>query len=142
MHHKPTDQSDNKRSAQGTLLKNRRIQTMMNDHRAYRIVDVNTARELAENLSTPGRTWCLCAAFRYKGLLFLNDAFSEDGAQEYAVVRESDNQQIESITFSWISIAEAKDSIEEVETGNGCPGLPVVALKTTHPVDGPCHLCA
>lgn len=115
---------------------------MMNDHRAFRVVDVDTARELAENLSTPGRTWCLCAAFRYKGLLFLNDAFSEDGAQEYAVVRESDNQQIESITFSWISIAEAQDSIEELETGTGCPGLPVVALKTTHPVDGPCHLCA
>ena len=59
---------------------------MMNDQRAYRIVDVTTAKELAENLSTPGRTWCLCTAFRYKGLLFLNDAFSEDGAQEYAVV--------------------------------------------------------
>ena len=115
---------------------------MMNDQRAYRIVDVATAQELAEKLSTRGRTWCLCAAFRYKGLLFLNDAFSADGAQEYAVVRESDNQQIESITFSWISIAEAKHSIEELETGTACPGFPVVALKTTHPGDGPCHWCA
>jgi len=115
---------------------------MMNDHRAYRIMNVDTAQDLAEKLSTPGRTWCLCAAFRYKGLLFLNDAFSADGAQEYAVVRESDNQQIESITFSWISIAQATQSIEELEKGISCPGFPVVPLKTAHPVDSPCHLCA
>ncbi len=118
-----------------------RTELMINEHRVYRVIDVETSQDLAEKLSTPGRTWCLCYAFRYKGLLFLNDAFSEDGAQEYAVVRESDNQQIESITFSWISIATAKRSIEQLEAGVAYPG-PVVNLNTTHPVDGPCRFCA
>jgi len=114
---------------------------MIHEHRVYRVIDVESSQDLAETLSTPGRTWCLCCAFCYKGLLFLNDAFSEDGAQEYAVVRESDNQQIESITFSWLSIPRAKRSIEELETGTGCPG-PLVNLKTNHPADGPCRFCA
>lgn len=43
-------------------------------------------------------------------LFFLNDSFSEDGAQEYAVVRNG--RQIESITFSWCSRAEAHNHID------------------------------
>jgi hypothetical protein len=39
------------------------------------------------------------------GYLFLNDSFSPDGAQEYAVFKISNGQfiQIESITVSWCS---------------------------------------
>ena len=123
------------------LVRQGDAELMMHENRVYRVIDVESSQDLAEKLSTPGRTWCLCSAFRHKGLLFLNDAFSEDGAQEYAVVRESDNQQIESITFSWLSIPRAKRSIEELETAAGCPG-PVVNLQTNHPLNGPCRFCA
>jgi hypothetical protein len=55
-----------------------------------------------------------------EGYLFLNDATSADGAQEYAVIRPLPNGeylQIESITFSWCRAQQALDYIRQVLAG-------------------------
>jgi hypothetical protein len=85
---------------------------MMNKNRRFMISDRYTLDELAEKLTQ--RSWCLCSGFLAEGLLFLNDAFSEDGAQEFAVFRCSFTRaeleaepctldQVESLTCSWMS---------------------------------------
>jgi hypothetical protein len=76
---------------------------MFHRGRTHRVAEIETAAELAERLVE--HTWTLCTGFRHGGLLWLNDSTGPDGAQEFAVVREG--RQIESITFSWCSRAEA-----------------------------------
>jgi hypothetical protein len=95
---------------------------MVHTERVFKFAeDVTSVARLAESLTQ--RTWTLCTAFRLmtapgaEPLLFLNDSFSEDGAQEYAVVRNG--RQIESITFSWCSRAEAHNYIAWLVGGGG-----------------------
>lgn len=57
---------------------------MVHKQRAYQIVDVATFRELAQTLRH--HTWSGCNGFRKEDWLLLNDSFSPDGAQEYAVL--------------------------------------------------------
>ncbi len=73
---------------------------------------------LADKLSN--NSWTLCQGFesKVKGVLFLNDSLSEDGAQEFAVVYTENYTeciQIESITFSWCDEKEALKLIKECE---------------------------
>lgn len=77
---------------------------MIHHRRTFAITDVATADELANKLGN--HTWCACSGFRLGALLFLNDAFSADGAQEYAVWHEPRAVQIESVTASWMTEAE------------------------------------
>jgi hypothetical protein len=85
---------------------------MMNKNRRFSIADRYSLTELAEKLTT--MSWCLCNGFLAEGLLLLNDAFSEDGAQEFAVFRcpfslaelEAEPRtldQLESLTCSWMT---------------------------------------
>jgi hypothetical protein len=78
---------------------------MMNSHRRFNITTIDDVDELVAKFSM---TWTRCTGFRIHGYLWLNDSFSEDGAQEYAVFKpvwEGGEQvgwdQIESITVSW-----------------------------------------
>lgn len=66
-----------------------------------------------------GQEWTPCSGFRHGGHLWLNDATGPDGAQEYAVVREDDHAQIESVTFGWVSGARGLAIIREVIAGEG-----------------------
>ena len=75
---------------------------MIHESRRFHLVVVDSVGQLVDDFKK--YTWTLCTGFSLQGFLFLNDSFSEDGAQEYAVVR--DGQQIESITVSWMSRAE------------------------------------
>ncbi len=93
---------------------------MIHKNRIFQIVeDVTSIALLAENLTQ--HTWTLCTAFKLviergaEPLLFLNDSFSENGAQEYAVIRAG--RQIESITFSWCSRGQAHNSIAWLARG-------------------------
>ena len=61
---------------------------MIHKNRCFGVGNVQTIEELAEKLTTA--TWTLCTGFRFQGLLFLNDSFTEESAQEYAVIREAD----------------------------------------------------
>ena len=85
---------------------------MFHKHRTWSIHVVQSADQLAEMLTQ--QTWTLCSGFAVAGhedYLFLNDATHEDGAAEYAIIkgglRAAHRFQIESITFSWCTTAEA-----------------------------------
>jgi len=91
---------------------------MIHHRRRFNVADIDTAATLAQIL-TRG-TQCLCSGFRVAGYLFLNDSFSEDGAQEYAVFRvasDGQHEQIESITFGWCNYAQTLDYIERIVRG-------------------------
>ena len=116
---------------------------MIHKNRTFQIVEeVTDIAYLAEILIE--RSWTLCTAFRLvptpdaEPLLFLNDSFSEDSAEEYAVVRGG--RQIESITFSWCSQGEAYNHIASLVRGGGVdcgPLEPRLEPADTHT----CPLC-
>jgi len=94
---------------------------MLHNNRVFCLAVVATEGELAEKLID--YTWCLCTGFQLEDsldTLFLNDSTSEDGAQEYAVLRHLQGTwfQVESITFGWIeSHVKAAGYIREAITG-------------------------
>lgn len=114
--------------------------------RTWSLSTVETAEELAEKLSE--MTWCGCAAFRVCGApyLYLNDSFSADGAQEYAVLKPDgpDYVQVESITFSWCSREKALEYIRRIVAGefdNASYALRVTARIEPSEKHRPCHNC-
>ena len=111
---------------------------MIHDHRQFRIQDVPTAAELAVKLTH--HTWTGCTGFRFGAYLFLNDALSGDGSQEYAIIREADGQQVESVTFSWLSTEEALTWLSGLNDGSTSLGEYGRVNVQTHP-HGPCYLC-
>ena len=111
---------------------------MVHSKRVYRVVDKATASELARILAE--HTWCGCNGFRIGHLVFLNDSFSADGAQEYAVFDERRNCQIESLTVSWMTRESLEATITRLlDTGAEWCGSPLPSLD--HP-KGPCYACA
>ena len=120
---------------------------MFFENRIYKIREVTDIDWLAKHLSC--MTWCLCNGFRYSGVWFLNDAGSEDGAQEYAAIilnEAGDFIQVESITFSWCTAAEAKQYIMDCaryayRLNKQLPMNRVVTPRFDHAV-GSCSFCA
>lgn len=117
---------------------------MIHRDRIWCVVD-REPEALAADLTA--YSWTLCTGFRCRGYLFLNDSSSEGGAQEYAVVRESDGQQVESITFSWCSYQEALAHIQDAVSGRfdgqARPSGIVPAAQVQSPRQhGTCPLCA
>jgi len=109
---------------------------MIHGKRTFHVGAVATPEELAEKLT--GSTWTLCTGFELDGVLFLNDSFSEDSAQEYAVIE--DGHQVESITFSWCDRPQAEQHIRTIIAGAGVdmgPTRPKVDASSRHS----CHLC-
>ncbi len=92
---------------------------MFHDTRRWKVAPVASAEELARTLTE--QTWCLCNGFELAGYWFLNDATSEDGGQEYAIVKKDgpggQPLQVESITMSWCSIDEALQYIADATAG-------------------------
>lgn len=118
---------------------------MLHTKRRWCVAPVASAEVLAEKLSE--HTWTLCTAFQLGGYLFLNDSTSEDGAQEYAVLKvaAAAHIQIESITFGWCKPDRALELIREVLAGKydaaGFYG-PVQPRLDTPDKHGRCGLCA
>ncbi len=118
---------------------------MFHSQRRWCVAPVENAEVLAEKLTE--QTWTLCTAFSLQGYLFLNDATSEDGAQEYAVLKvaEAAHIQIESITFSWCTRERALELIRQVLAGKfDAAGMygPVKPKLDTPEAHGRCPLCA
>src|SRR4051812_3849647 len=93
---------------------------MFHQTRTWSLGSVPTSQELAQKLTN--HTWCLCTAFFVQGhesYLFLSDATHEDGAGEWAVVKQMIGgfMQVESITFSWCDLPKAFDYIERALRG-------------------------
>jgi hypothetical protein len=125
---------------------------MIHKNRSYQ-ARLATLAEVANILDTHMLT--LCSAFEVhannKVFYIVNDAFSEDGAQEYAVLWALHNAgqcryevvQVESITASWV---KGRDRLEELfteaarcERHYGDHFLITVAQPESH---GQCPLCA
>lgn len=70
-----------------------------------------------------GKTWTLCTGFQVVGhpaYYFLNDSISEDGAQEYAIVKEVEPGkfvQIESVTFGWCDFQGVRNYVRDALSG-------------------------
>ena len=92
------------------------------------------------------QTWCLCTGFRLGGYLYLNDSTSEDGAAEYAIVKEATGIQVESITFGWTTDAKAVATIQEISAGKydreNYGGGPSNSARIESSAHHTCHLCA
>src|SRR5437016_8877000 len=98
---------------------------MLHHHRRFAVTVVASIEELTEKLTE--HIWTLCTCFAYQGLLLVNDSFSEDGAQEYAVYKEA--RQIESLTVSWMAQERLQEVIEALLRGEYTEILgPVAAL--------------
>ena len=115
---------------------------MLHKKRSFTVEAVETAEELAKKLTQ--YTWCGCNGFRLGDVLYLNDSFSPDGAQEYGVVYAG--KQIESITFGWCSEPQALELIKQMEQQVKDNSFNVysdvenaIQSSTEH---GRCHLCA
>ena len=92
---------------------------MLHANRRFSVATVDEAAELAEMLHE--RSWCLCQGFRHRGYLLLNDATSEDGAQEFAAYKECEDGlvlQVESLTISWMDREEIDRCIKDLAEGN------------------------
>ena len=110
---------------------------MLHDRRTFQVVTVPTADELAERLVE--HTWTACTGFRLGELLLLNDSTSEDGAQEYAVLRGS--RQVESLTVSWCTRERLSARLEALHAGEGTVDMGEVHGLEEHPA-GVCEACA
>jgi hypothetical protein len=90
---------------------------MLHRKRIWVVAEAESAERLSHHLTQC--TWCGCNGFRLGRYLFVNDATSPDGAQEYAVLRSEVNDyvQIESLTFSWMNECQALEIIQRVLAG-------------------------
>jgi hypothetical protein len=92
---------------------------MFHRNRVWCVTPVGSAEELARKLTTT--TWTCCTAFELGGYLWLNDATSPDGAQEFLAVKKAGPNdrpwQVESITVSWCDYAELLAYVERTLRG-------------------------
>jgi hypothetical protein len=79
---------------------------MIHTDRVFGVQNISDIKTLANEMFH--YTWSGCTGFHLGDYLFLNDSFSPDGAQEFAVYRISDDKfiQIESITIVNWSFSE------------------------------------
>lgn len=94
---------------------------MFHKTRTWCVSPKGTPEEVARLLTES--TWTLCTALEHGGYLFLNDSTSEDGAQEYAVVKKPTEpgrqyMQVESITFGWCSYDQALGYVRQALAGH------------------------
>lgn len=85
-------------------------------------------------------SWCLCNGFRFRHLLLLNDSFSEDGAQEFAVFDTRSGDQVDSLTVSWMTEVDLCEKLQDMlqwPEGDNLEGNEPLP----HP-EGPCSFCA
>ena len=76
---------------------------MIHKDRTFNIKTCSADEMIADFQHT--RSWTLCSGWRVGDTLYLNDSFSEDGAQEYAVIRVMPDSaiQFDSVTFGWMT---------------------------------------
>lgn len=111
---------------------------MIHERRIYAVTELPTVEALAHEIKRVS-TWTLCTAFAAEGLTLFNDAFSENGAQEYAVFRGE--RQVESLTTSWMTEESLIELLRKIVTGGGIDmgsGRP----STDHDSIERCMLCA
>jgi hypothetical protein len=114
---------------------------MMHSKRRHRVKAYATAIELAHDLLN--MTWTTCSGFSWGSLVLLNDATSEDGAQEYGVLRNG--RQIESLTVSWmddskVGVVQLETLLTKLDRDGSTVDLGPGAVREHEA--GDCHACA
>ena len=113
---------------------------MIHNERTFNITKLSELKDLTSKLTN--KTWPLCTGFEFEGYLFLNDSFSEDGAQEYAVIKIEGMIQVESYTFSWMGSELAEINIREILSGKSDNLLNIETdPDLDYSADHHCHLC-
>jgi hypothetical protein len=117
---------------------------MIYSSRRFRVTNIESPAEMAKLLTE--HTYCACNGFRIATTpwLLLNDSFSPDGAQEYAVFNETNGAQVESITASWMTreeLAAFLNGIIDRPVESEHPAAVTRIPATDHPV-GSCRHCA
>jgi hypothetical protein len=120
---------------------------MFHHDRVWCVTAAASAEDLARKLTEI--TWTCCTAFELGGYLWLNDATSPDGGQEYSVLKRfgpgGRPLQVESITFSWCDHATALEYIQRTLRGEDDENSfarevePHLQKPAEH---GRCHHCA
>ena len=120
---------------------------LFHEKRRWRVEPAKSVDDLADKLTE--HTWRCCQGFELLGYLFLNDATSEDGAQEYGIVKKDGDRfiQIESVTFDWCSPERAIQIIEDTVHGEYDNGVMHEELNLSRKLDTPeahgtCRFCA
>ena len=95
---------------------------MLHADRTWVLHEVESAAVLAEKLTS--MTWCCCQAFTIAGYtqyVWVNDATSPDGIQEYGLVKlrqmKGYGTQLDSVTFGWLNERRALELIEQSVNG-------------------------
>ena len=112
---------------------------MIHKHRTFCITPVPDLLTLVDKLTA--HTWTTCTGFAWQNLLLLNDSFSENGAQEYTVIR--DGYEIESLTVSWMTQETLTHTLIDLATDPD----PRIYGTLTNPLETPaqhrhCLACA
>ena len=107
-------------------------------HHTYGIAPYTDLTQLVTALCD--QTWTTCQGFSWSGLLLLNDSFSADGAQEYAVIRGG--RQIESLTVSWMTAADLATTLQDLAAGGGGDYGPCHAVLESLAQHHRCTHCA
>lgn len=114
-------------------------------NRKWNVKTIESVEEMAEAMT--GSCFTLCTGFRCNGILWLNDSFVEAVITEWAIHRDSDGRQIESITVGWQdSRGDEKMIIEYQEefVADAKPMFREGCLLLPGALDHPegCELCA
>ncbi len=119
---------------------------MLHERRRWCVVERLSVEVLASELTE--QSWCLCNGFRIGECVFLNDSTSEDGAQEFALVKvqpDGGYVQHESITVGWVKAERAATVITEALAGKYDEQVLATGLALqveTPEVHERCALCA
>lgn len=92
---------------------------MTPDEQTWRVAPSGSAEALARKRTET--TWALRAGLPLQGCLFPNDSTSEDGAQEFGVVKrrpDGSHVQVESIAFGWRNAERALAFIRQSLQGD------------------------
>jgi hypothetical protein len=117
-------------------LSPRKDAVVIHKNRPFKIAPVESFALLAEKLTE--HDWTTCSGFSCGTLTLLNDAFSADGAQEYAVIK--DGRQIESLTCSWMKAPQLQAMLEKLDAEGSTVDLG--PLEIVPHCAGYCSRCA
>lgn len=133
---------------------------MYHSDRRFRTAQMPSFLAMAQALSK--RSWTLCSGFTHGHVLMLNDSFSADSLQEYAVFylptpltaenlahRQSatyrilgDFPCIDSFTVSWMEVDELLKHFTEIDAGKYTREFQRVQRVHTHAKTDYCSRCA
>jgi len=93
---------------------------MFHPNRRFRVVVEEDASSLAEKLTK--KTWPIFTGFEHGRHLLLNDSYTDEEAQDYAVfIKEPDEAgryvQVAGFPFGWMDAGEALTVIRDVARG-------------------------